>query len=140
MLVMVAGLKVVGAHDLDQTSGAATQAVVESQQPAADDAGQGNVLGVVGPRPSKLVGDPPCLLVELLGRPARYRGRAEGGKGLRRQFRGDPTPPPQFVDHRQRLRPQQRWSDELLVLQKAGPARRETGLDKRARFDDQQRQ
>lgn len=69
-------LEVVRADDADQASGAAAKAVVDSEQSTAENTRQGDIFGVVGSRPSEIVGDTPRLPIELPRR-AALDGRRE---------------------------------------------------------------
>lgn len=126
------------ADDIDQAPGTAAETIVKSQQPAAEDASERDVFCVVCPGPPELVGDAPRFSVELMRRAATDRSGQQRGERSRSKIVRDLTSPPQLVDRRQRFRPQHRWGDEGFVLEKADPRRRETGLNERARIDDEQ--
>ena len=128
------------ADDIDDASGAATETIVNGQQSTAEDVSKRDVLGIVCLRPPKIVGNAPCLPVELSGRPTPDGCREQRGEGLGREIVRDLAPPSQLVEHRRRLRPEQGRGDEIFVPEEPDAFGRETGLDERARIDDEQRQ
>ena len=133
-------LEIVRTDHVDQAPGAAAETFVNREESAAEDASKRDVLGIVRPRPSEIVGNAPCLSVELLRRPTSDGCCEQCGEGPRREFVRDLTSPPQLVDDRRRLRPEQGWGDEIIVLEESDTLRGKTRLNERARVDDEQGQ
>lgn len=108
----------------------------DREQSAAKNPRQRNIFGVIGLGPTELVGDAPRLSAEST---RCLRGNRRGEERVERGCReplGDLTSPPELVDFRQRLRPEQPGSYEVLVRERPEPLRGQAGLDSCAAVDD----
>src|SRR5207253_2466806 len=101
--------------------GATEEARVEGNEAAAEQAREGEVLGVIGLRPAELVREPPSLTPQSI----RTTGRDRQGLESRVRFPGNRcrnlASPGRLVQRRPRLGPHDRRCDELYGAEAGEP-------------------
>src|SRR5918996_1709504 len=117
--------------------GAPPQTTVHGEHLAAEQLGQGEVLRVVGLRPSQLVSEPPGGAPEPSGPARGHRGVIQALEcpfGIRPAYL---TSPHGLVEDGPRLGPHQRRRDELMLTHEREAGARATLPHRVARVDDE---
>lgn len=110
---------------------------VKGDEPAAEQFGKGNVLGVVGLCPSELTGDPPGVLSKPAWSPLFDRASFEAllrGSGVTLRYLATPQ---KLVQRRARLGPHEAGRDERFSIELREAVRAVARRDCDARVDDE---
>ncbi len=132
------GREIVRADDPDHPLCPATQTIVDGEQWAIEQAGEGDVFRVVRLRPTEIMGDLPRRAAQTPGLPTSDRSAQQRFEGHGGELLRDFPAPRELMNHRGRLRPEERGSDEVFGAKQVEPLGGKTGLDHRARVDDEQ--
>jgi DNA invertase Pin-like site-specific DNA recombinase len=104
-------------HHKPKPLGAASQPTIERHQATAENLRQRDVLGVIGPRVPKLIGDAPGSAPQAFGLSAAHRCGLEPAQQQVGSVRADLFSPLSLVGEGEELRPHQWWRDQFGLAQ-----------------------